>query len=427
MKILIVITKSEIGGAQVFALNLAKGLKSLGEEVVVAGGPGDFLPFELERAGIDFYRFRNLKRGFNPFKNLAFLKELKKYVKDNNFDVVHLNSTNALLGAWPLRCLKKKLGAKKLKVVFTVHGLSLIDGGHKAGLIIKKLFRAFFKLAFKKLDKIVFVSRLNLDFALSDKLLNKKTSPKSTLIYNGLDISEHYFVSRDIARKFLERLLREKFNNFEQEGRDLKEEIKKEIKKEELFGDEEIFSADAFIYGSIGRLAYPKNYEFLIENHKKVLSFEPKAKLVIIGEGPERSKYEGLIKVYGLEKSVFLLGEMREASRYLQAFDLFILPSVFEGLSLSLIEAKISGIKTLASRVGGNEEILGERLCFNLNDREDYLNKFREVLASGLKEDVKEGSGEKSETNLLAGGEEEELAKFSAKKMSEKYLEFYLN
>lgn len=409
MKILIVITKSEIGGAQVFALNLAKGLKFLGEEVMVAGGPGDFLPFELSRAGIDFYRFKNLKRGFNPLKNLAFLRELKKYVKDNNFEVVHLNSTNALLGAWPLRCLKKKI--PNLKIVFTVHGLSLIDGGHKAGFLVKKLFRAFFKLAFKKLDKIVFVSRLNLDFALSDKLLNKKTARKATLIYNGLDIGEHYFVSRDIARKFLDKILKER------EG----------LKVDSDLGNEDVLRPDAFIYGSIGRLAYPKNYEFLIENHKKVLSFEPKAKLVIIGEGPERSKYEGLIKVYGLEASVFLLGEMREASRYLQAFDLFILPSVFEGLSLSLIEARISGIKTLASRVGGNEEILGAKLCFNLNDGEDYLNKFREVLAFNIKEDVKEGVNEKSGANLSEGGEEEELAKFSARKMSEKYLEFYLS
>ncbi len=401
MKILIVITKSEIGGAQVFTLNLAKGLKSLGEEVVVAGGPGDFLPFELERAGIDFYRFKNLKRGFSPLKNLAFLRELKKYVKENNFAVVHLNSTNALLGAWPLKCLKKK--RQNLKVVFTVHGLSLIDGGHKAGLVAKKLFRAFFKLAFKKLDKIVFVSRLNMDFALNDKLLNKETIRKSTLIYNGLDISEHYFVSRDIARKFLDKILKEGGN----------------LKEDSDLGVEEILGSDSFIYGSIGRLAYPKNYEFLIENHKQVLSFEPKAKLIIIGEGPERQKYAGLIKVYGLEDSVFLLGEMREASRYLQAFDLFILPSVFEGLSLSLIEAKIAGIKTLASRVGGNEEILGTKLCFNLNDGEDYLNKFKEALKQSSK---KEGG---VEAILLEGGEEEELAKFSAKKMSEKYLDFY--
>ena len=406
MKILIVITKSEMGGAQVFALNLARELKALGEEVVVGGGPGEFLPKELEKAKIKFYCFKNLKRGFNPLSNLLFLRELKKYVGLESFDIVHLNSTNALLGAWPLKYLQKKSGMQKSKIIFSVHGLSLIDGGHKASALIKKLYRLFFKLAFSKLDEIVFVSRLNKDFARRTNLIKASNEKKAKLIYNGLDIGEHYFIDREIARKFLERVLREKFNSLDAS------------KKEIEFGAEEIFSSEAFIYGSIGRLAYPKNYEFLITNHQEVLKFKPSARLIIIGEGPERGKYEALIKTYGLEKSVFLLGEINEASHYLQAFDLFVLPSVFEGLSLSLIEAKVSGISVLASRVGGNEEVLGEASCFNLNDSFTYLDKVKEVVGSvalGLENSLKES------------GEEGFSSKFSAKKMAEKYLELYLS
>lgn len=398
MKILIVITKSEIGGAQVFALNLAQGLKALGEEVIVGGGPGEFVAKELEKTKIEFYRFKNLKRTLNPLGNLAFLIELRRYAKKMGFDVVHLNSTNTLLGAWSLKSLQKKLQYKKPKVIFTVHGLSLIDGGYKANVLIKKLYRLFFKSAFKKLDEIVFVSRLNKDFATQTNLINGVEEKKSELIYNGLDIGEHYFITREIAQKFLEKVLKLGLNLEREEGK-------------------EIFSDENFIYGSIGRLAYPKNYEFLIENHQEVLKFEPRAKLIIIGEGPERKKYEALIKAYGLEDSIFLLGEMHEASHYLQAFDLFVLPSIFEGLSLSLIEAKVSGIKVLASRVGGNEEILGREDCFDLNDSEAYLKKVRSIVTKCALE---------PKGKLLGGGEEVLGAKFSAKKMTERYLEIYL-
>ena len=82
MKILIVVTKSELGGAQVFALNLARGLKESGKDVVVAGGRGGYLPEELSKIDVPFYRFKNLKRSYNPFQMLKFIMELRNYVKN---------------------------------------------------------------------------------------------------------------------------------------------------------------------------------------------------------------------------------------------------------------------------------------------------------------------------------------------------------
>lgn len=377
MKILIVITKSEIGGAQIFSLNLAKKLKALGEEVVVAGGEGEFLPQELAKEKIEFYRFKQLKRGFNLFNNFKFLKELKDYVGVNNFSVVHLNSTNALLGVFPLNCLKKE--GIKVKTIFTVHGLSLIDGGHKALGIIKFCYLLFFKLAFKKLDEIVFVSRKNLEFAKTSRLLNLDSLKKTTLIYNGLDLRNDYFLSKEAAKEKL------KLN----------------------------FPEGSFIYGSIGRLAYPKNYEFLISSYKTLREKIPHAKLIIIGEGPERGKYEDMIKAYGLTKDVILLGEIKEASCYLKIFDLFVLPSIFEGLSLSLIEAKLAKVPSLASLVGGNEEIISAPYCFKLNDAEEFIAK-----ALKLSQRV----------NLAPQDEREVEAQesFSAQEMAEKYQQLYL-
>ncbi len=340
MKILIVITKSELGGAQVFALNLARGLRKIGEEVVVAGGPGDYLPQELAVAGVPFKRLNNLERSRNPLKNLSFIKELNQYVRDNKFNVVHLNSTNALLGVW---------GLKNVKTVFTVHGLSLLDSGHKAFSLLKTAYRLFFRAAFEKLDQIVFVSKLNLDFAKKSGLI-KGLERKCHLVYNGLESDQ--LLSREEARAKLG------------------------------------LSNSDYVYGSIGRLAYPKNYEFLINAHLGVKALKPNAKLILIGEGPERAKYENLIKIYQLEKDVILTGEILNANQYLNAFDLFVLPSIFEGLSLSLISSVLAGIPALASRVGGNEEIVGVNNCFKVNDIHDFLRLIKENnLSLNIKHD----------------------------------------
>ena len=119
-----------------------------------------------------------------------------------------------------------------------------------------------------------------------------------------------------------------------------------------------------------------------------IKALKPNAKLLIIGEGPERAKYENLIKIYQLEKEVILTGEILNANRYLKAFDLFVLPSIFEGLSLSLISSVLAGIPALASRVGGNEEIVGVNNCFKVNDIHDFLRLIKENnLSLNIKHD----------------------------------------
>ncbi len=335
MKILLVITKAEIGGAQNVVLNLARGLKENNNEVVVAAGDGNYLPEELKKIDIKFKRLNKLKRGNNPFKNLSFISELKNYVISEKFDVVHFNSSNTLLGVWGLAKLKSRP-----RLIFTVHGLSLLDNRYQVFAPLKLIYRLFFRLAFKKLDQIVFVSRLNLDFAKTSGLL-RGLENKSTLIYNGVSFPPDYLLSREEARQILK------------------------------------LNPEDYVYGSIGRLAYPKNYEFLINTFKAVKNIEPKARLLIIGEGPERIKYENLIKSYKLEDRIILSGEIKQASRYLKAFDLFVLPSIFEGLSISLIEAVSAKVPAISSRVGGNEEIVGVENCFEVNDKEEFLNKLK--------------------------------------------------
>lgn len=332
MKILLVITKAEIGGAQAFVLNLAKGLKRENKDVTVVFGEGNYLPEELAKESIPYIKLKSLKRSANPVAIFSFVGELKKLIKKEEFDVVHFNSTNTLAGVLAVK-------NKKIKTIFTVHGLSVLDKNYKASKIIKLAFRKYFKYFFKYIDKIVFVSHYNYLEAKNNKLIEE-----GEVIYNGLDLDDSYFITTEEARKTLEM------------------NIKKEFK-------------DIYLIGSIGRLAKAKNYQFLINNWQGIKRIKPNAKLIIIGEGSERERYEKLIKANSLENDIYLAGEMNEASRFIKAFDLFILPSIYEGLSISLIEAVLAGVPTLASDVGGNSEVIGKDNCFALNNKEDLVNK----------------------------------------------------
>jgi len=137
-----------------------------------------------------------------------------------------------------------------------------------------------------------------------------------------------------------------------------------------------------YIVGSIGRLAYPKNYEFLIKLLPQIVNFKGGCKLVLIGDGPEKQKYAELVKKHGLEDKVVLAGEIKNAARLLKAFDLFVLPSHYEGLSITLIEALAAGIPILASRVGGTPELLdgSSEQMFKPDNAGDFIQQFRSLL-----------------------------------------------
>lgn len=334
MKILIAITKGEIGGAQSFVLALARGLKASNTDVSVAVGEGDYLPEKLEGSGIPCYRLDSLKRSHNPLKAIAFIFELRRLIDTYRFDVLHLNSSNALLGA-----ISAKLARHKVRTIFTVHGLSVLDDNYRANIVMKYLFKLFFRSFFRLIDRVVFVSKYNLEAARKKGIIES-----GELIYNGLDLPEGYFLSQVAAREELRKMV----------GVDM---------------------VGNYVIGSIGRLAYPKNYELLIEAFAQIKKARPEAKGIIIGEGPEREKYEDIIKRLGLEKDFFLVGAIEEASRFVKAFDVFVLPSWYEGLSISLIEAVSAKVPAIASKVGGNMEVIGEGNCFDLDDYKGLSDK----------------------------------------------------
>lgn len=106
---------------------------------------------------------------------------------------------------------------------------------------------------------------------------------------------------------------------------------------------------DRFVIGHIGRFAAQKNHKFLIDVFKEVAREIPEAYLLLIGDGEKKKEIEQYVKEKNLQESVEFLGVQSNISELLQGIDLFVLPSLFEGLPVVLVEAQATGTKCITS------------------------------------------------------------------------------
>lgn len=354
-----------------FVSTLAKNLHRQGHEVTVAYGEGDYLRDTLAPEGISLVRFHWLHRTNDPIANLKFGWELRKFLTAHSFDVIHFNSSNALFGVIGARLMRKRP-----TIVFTLHGLSVVDPNYKASNTVKRFYRMLFKFLLSLVDRSVFVSKANFEYAKKIGLLKK-----GTMIFNGVDTEAMQFLSQADARAALS----------QRTGVDL---------------------SDRYIIGSVGRLAYPKNYEFLIDTFPKILKEIPNAVVVIIGDGPKRDTYEQMIEQKKLTGNVFLVGEIPDAYRYIEAFDVFTLPSEYEGMSMTLIEAMFAEVPILASHVGGAPELLNDPTqTYKLNNGEEFIEKLKAIHSQ------KEFAYTEAQKN--------HRSQFEGKAMAEHYLKQY--
>ncbi|MGH7316501.1 MAG: glycosyltransferase, partial [Candidatus Rokuibacteriota bacterium] len=109
--------------------------------------------------------------------------------------------------------------------------------------------------------------------------------------------------------------------------------------------------------GSVGRLDPVKDHAGLIQAFGGV-SDDPRALLFIAGEGPCRAELEALIEARGLARRVRLLGERHDIPQVLAALDVFVLSSLGEGIANAILEAMATGLPVVATRVGGNPELV---------------------------------------------------------------------
>ena len=133
------------------------------------------------------------------------------------------------------------------------------------------------------------------------------------------------------------------------------------------FGPEGFFTEDSFVIGSVGRMAAVKDYPNLVKVFLTLLKKEPTQKnrlrLLIVGEGDSRKKCIEMLREAGAEAKAWLPGERSDIPELLRTMDLFVLPSLGEGISNTILEAMSSGLPIVATRVGGNTELVKEEEC----------------------------------------------------------------
>lgn len=314
------VTLNEIGGAQKFLTSLINGLNPERYDFFVAAGDnstGDFL--KTFKDPIRTHLIRNLNRNPNFFTDIKAIFEIRRLIKNINPDTVFLNSSKAgFIGSF---AAKKFRG---LKTIYRIGGWAFNDPRPKWKNLLLTWLE---KLSARWKDVIIVNNEHDLDQAQKLKI---KPREELVLVYNGLDVYKIDFLPKEEARlKLFEKISRVS-------GR--------------------VFQVKTII-GAIANLYATKGLDTLIrvaENFKN----NDEVIFTIIGEGPERSTLEALIKDMGLEKKIYLPGKIENASMLLNAFDLFVLPSLKEGFPWALIEAMSAKLPVIATRVGAVPEII---------------------------------------------------------------------
>lgn len=136
------------------------------------------------------------------------------------------------------------------------------------------------------------------------------------------------------------------------------------------------FSENDFIIGHVGRFYPPKNHLFIIKVFQYISQINNKAKLLFVGDGPLRKKIEEEVKDRNLFDKVIFTGVRKDINILLQGMDVFIFPSLYEGLGIVSIEAQTSGLPVIASnRVPLESDITGHCTFLKLGNPEYWANQ----------------------------------------------------
>lgn len=251
---------------------------------------------EIEKLGGKVYRVNSYYK--HPIK---YIDEVIKIINENNYQIIHCNMNSAAM-LFPLIAGKKS----NAKIVIAHSHNSSSDKGFTKKLLhyINKHFIPIFA---------------NQYFACSEKagkwFFNEKirNSSKYKIINNAVDMKKY------------------KYN----------EELRKEKRNEIKLKD------NAFVIGHVGRFNKQKNHNFLIDVFNEVHKKNNKTILLLIGQGPLEDKIKEKVSDLKLNDSVAFLEKRLDVNELYNAMDLFVLPSLYEGLPIVGIEAQANGLKCL--------------------------------------------------------------------------------
>lgn len=258
---------------------------------------------ELQKQGVNNFAYNR-----QPGLDLTLVKQLRAYIREQKVSVLHCHQYTPYVYG-----LLASFGTKA-KVLFTEHGRFYPDG-YKWKRYILNPFLSFYT------DVIVSISK-----ATADALVQYENFPKRKIqvIYNGIKDGNLKLSTNEIAN----------------------------LKKSLGITEQDI------VFGTISRLDPIKNQMMMITAFEQVHKMNPLSKLLIIGDGPVRQDLERHVAELKLDDSVIFTGFIVNPQRYFCLMDIFLLPSLSEGTSMTLLEAMAFSIPCIVTDVGGNPEII---------------------------------------------------------------------
>lgn len=233
-----------------------------------------------------------------PLYIIKTAKQIRKF----QYNVVHVHGSSTLL---LIDLLAAKLGGCKVRIA---HSRNTKCGHNKINMVLRPLF---------------------------DSLCNERFAC-------GVDAGRWLFQDKDFTvMKNGKNLSRFKFN------KNAREKIRKELKTE-----------DYIAIGHVGNFNYQKNHEFLVRVFKLLLERDNRYKLFLMGSGEKLAEIQCLVSELGIENNVIFMGSINNVDEVLNAMDLMLLPSHFEGLPNVVLEWQISGLVSAISNTITNECIV---------------------------------------------------------------------
>lgn len=179
--------------------------------------------------------------------------------------------------------------------------------------------------------------------------------------------------------------------------------------------------SNSFIVGTVGRMQVVKNQTLLARAFVRARQLSPQAtqalRLVMVGEGPLRSQAQRILNDAGLGACAWLPGERQDVHQIMRGLDAYVLPSLAEGVSNTILEAMATGLPVIATDVGGNAELVR-----HLQTGEVVASESVEAVSAAL---VRLCSNRLAAANMKAAARAQALERFSLSVMVKNYSELY--
>lgn len=162
-------------------------------------------------------------------------------------------------------------------------------------------------------------------------------------------------------------------------------------------------SEQEFVIGHVGRFELQKNHKFLLKMFKAFNSKVPQSKLLMVGSGVLEQEVKELVRTEGLEQKTIFVGHQKDVTSYLNAMDVFVLPSLFEGLPMVALEAQANGLPCVLADTITEETSITDNVSFcSLENYENWINKLRDIKNYKYNRQLTDTEKQKMDMNILA-------------------------